>query len=415
MTDKDREVVIAGAGIAGCALAMLALKRGFGVRLLHRLTEERPTIEALDATATRALQAVGLGEVLDRAEPVRVRGLERHWETASALAGWYTHVDRAALARQAREEVATLGARLEIIEELPDVPTDVLAAVDATGRNAAWSQPIESRHPATLTYYEGPGFNIAMPARYVRLSEGWVYRIPHHSMTTVGLIHERGKGPPRLPDALAEVLGMQADDLERIGKASISVQWSGLPVFGNRLAIGDAALGQDPMATGGLGFAVSSAQAADAVIATWLTQPGNTPAQRYFTDFVGDARGRHLAMLDGVYHRSQGRPPVLKRELLVFAGVARKTGVCDGDAIVDGEAIVLPDGRLVRWIGSFDLLDLPPLCSQPRPVDRIVEGLVGTGLTAAQAASVVDWCTRCGVLIPVSSLIQDPRAARRAG
>ena len=80
MTD---EVVIAGAGVAGSALALALLARGFGVTLRARPARvAQPAVEALPEHAVRLLAELGGAEALARAEPAVVRGFASHWDRA---------------------------------------------------------------------------------------------------------------------------------------------------------------------------------------------------------------------------------------------------------------------------------------------------------------------------------------------
>src|ERR1700712_4078680 len=74
----DAEVVIIGAGIVGCALAVAFSNQGRSVILLERSLKEPDRIvgELLQAGGCATLQKLGLGDCLEGIDAVRVTGYD---------------------------------------------------------------------------------------------------------------------------------------------------------------------------------------------------------------------------------------------------------------------------------------------------------------------------------------------------
>jgi 2-polyprenyl-6-methoxyphenol hydroxylase-like FAD-dependent oxidoreductase len=289
-------VIIAGAGVAGAALAGLLRDRGFGVILLARRPPRPdagpntgPIIEALPETATRLFAEVGLASTLAAAGAVTVEGFDNAYnaESIQRLSGRWVHVDRTQLTRlclmTARRHGATMLPATGLSTPVPNgdqVEIDVaigaqrthlraFAVVDATGRAARWSRPISRAGTQTATLYRGPGRAEARPGRVIQTNDGWAYRLDHPEATTVGIITES-----RAPITASKLtLGVAARlDVTNPGSYAqmitrpAAIQWTHQPVTSTRLALGDAALAYSPLAGQGLRFAVASALAAAAVL-----------------------------------------------------------------------------------------------------------------------------------------------------
>ena len=90
--------------------------------------------------------------------------------------------------------------------------------------------------------------------------------------------------------------------------------------------------------------------------------------------------------------------------LIVSCGPGRFTaltglhGIQRGDRIVPGEAVQLPDGGLVRWVGGGDLLNQRTLTLARIPPTELIARLSVSGLTPGQASRLVEWCVARGVL-----------------
>lgn len=405
MTD---EVVIAGAGVAGSALALALLARGFGVTLRARPARvAQPAVEALPEHAVRLLAELGGAEALARAEPAVVRGFASHWDRArpALLDGWWVHVEREALARQLLAAAVARGARVVTAEGAIGAPPAAAGAfaVDATGRSACWSRPVLRQGRATATLFRGPGAATARPGRIVRLDDGWAYRIDHPALATVGVV---GRARPLrhapLDAAVAAALDIaDAADFRACARRPAHAQWAREPIAGARVAVGDAALAYAPLAGQGVRFAVASALAASATLVALRDGGDARAAERYYRDFVRGARDRHchklLELADAALPATT-EPALADDTPLWFAAAVDETVLQRHGALATGEAVRLRDGGWVRWLGAFDLLTLRDLAQDRVTLAQLCEQLRTAGIAPGQARALVEWCLRKGIL-----------------
>ncbi|MGI9022460.1 MAG: hypothetical protein ACR2HV_04370 [Acidimicrobiales bacterium] len=397
------EVVVAGGGIAASAAAIRLRRLGFGVRLLVRRGAVPAGVEALPQ------QALGLLDVLDEPDLVAEAG-------GVAVSG-RRHVERRELARVFLERARGRGAAIEEVHRLPpaaSVPHAVAALVDATGRAAAWSRPLFTEGHDVAWQYEGPPQ--PDPAlRVVHAGGWWAYRLGLPSTTWAGVVVT---DPAVTRDAGGSIQAVVGQGLKRLdldpaamsprGRRAARVQRAARPVAGRRIAVGDAALAHDPIAGAGIRFALASAIAAATAIATWVDEPGHSDlAAAYYGELVAGEHSRHMEARRAVHAGATEPGPDTHVALLEPApvpGVLRFTAslvetplAVDG-LIRSGPAVRLPDGTLTRWLGSFDLLVLARLASDPVPRLVLLAQLQQEGLDPGGARAVVSWATRHGLL-----------------
>jgi hypothetical protein len=273
------------------------------------------------------------------------------------------------------------------------------AALDATGRAAAWSRPVQRGALRVADLYQVPG---SAPARgrIVSLAEGWGYRIGLGQHTTAGIVTTGRAATRHLPPALATALAIPDGVGTFCGRRPAFPQWAVNPVQGRRLAIGDAALACDPVAGQGVRFALASALAATAVVVSWQHRTGQeeSPAN-YYTNLVGAARNRHRGFLTDFYgpaaaeERQEALPRVLCFTGRTFPGELHVEGL-----VVPGTVLELPGGGWARWLGTFDLLLMRELAPQPTPLALLSQRLVGLGVRAEAVDPLLRWCVRQQVL-----------------
>ena len=409
MSGRRPHVVIAGAGLAGCALAMLLRRRGIAVTLLAAPASPAAgrAVEALPEAAVRLLQEIGLATALRRAGGVAVRGFENCWEPGAPrrLEGWWVHVERTALTREARAEAQRQGARFRATGVDLDLET-AAPAIDATGRGARHTRPLARSGAAVAALFDGPGSRRAEPGRVARIAGGWVYRLAHPERTTVGVVAAPGSAAPRtLPEEAAAALALPAPEaFVSTGRRPAFAQWAVEPIRGRALAIGDAALAYDPLAGQGLRFALASALAAAPLIAAWSEGDDGLAAADYYRTFLLAARQRHLHKLEELYGAAAGRadealaPTETGEAWWRFAAATRRTGLQRAGRIEMDEALVCADGGLVRWLGGFDLLRLRALASSPCRLSDLGDRLEREGLGRDGSPALLAWCVRHGLL-----------------
>jgi 2-polyprenyl-6-methoxyphenol hydroxylase-like FAD-dependent oxidoreductase len=436
-------VIIAGAGVAGAALAGLLRDRGFGVIVLARCPSRRgagtgtgPVIEALPEATTRLFAEVGLAGALASAGAVVVEGFDNSYKAGASrrLGGRWVHVDRIELARLcltvARRRGVTMlpsaglstpvtkgdGVELDVAIGGQQARLRAFAAVDATGRAARWSRPISRAGTQTATLYRGPGSGEARPGRVVRTQDGWAYRLDHPEATTIGVVTGERAHATRgvLDPRVAARLGITNPDcyVPMVTRPA-AIQWTDQPVAQARLAIGDAALAYSPLAGQGLRFAVASALSAAAVLTSWreATQ-GRVLAANYYRAFVASARTRHLtklATLDGEVPTDSNTSQALHVDRrLRFIAPVKHTAMNAQGRIVAGAAVMCADGGLARWINGLDLLHLRDALAGDRTVGEATAALTATGLSPAAAVTILAWALRCGLIKDVTTDVMRP-------
>jgi len=378
---KIGEIIIAGAGIAAAATALRLISLGFAPRLLSISRPILPGVEAIPEAAFSLITELGLDGAVARAGGRIVEGFENAWvPSAPALRqGRWLHVERSAFASAAIDEAISRGAGRSIVERLPSVPSRCIAAVDATGRSAAWSRPIRRRGKQAADLFE-----ISPPevrGRIERSPDGWIYRIG----PTLGVISTCGR--PDTPNGA-----------RYLGRRPAFPQWCENPIEGRRIAVGDAAFAYDPLAGQGIRFALASAFAAASVIQDWKENGDHGAANRFYRDFVGQARVRHLEFLAKL---ELDLPAEITEPLptsVTFSGRIGSAELCVDSRIVTDLAIILSDKSAVRWLVGVDLLQFAEVAGKSASSVALITYLTSAGVDAVLARAVLSWCIRKGVL-----------------
>jgi len=390
------EVVVAGGGIAAAATAIRLRGLGLGVRLLVRAGAPMAGIEALPERALGLLDILGEPQLVTDAGGLAVGGNGQ---------APMVHVERGALARAFLDRAQDRGAVVTEVHRLPlasALASSAHAVIDATGRAAAWSRPVVTDGHDVARQFEGPP-DADVALRMVQGDRWWAYRLGTASTTWAGVI-TAGDGAADRPAAEQALrrLGLDPDEMTPRGRRSARVQRALHPVDTNRVSVGDAALAHDPVAGAGIRFALASAIAAATVVASWADDPGRHDlAACYYTDLVTGEHSRHLEAR-GAIHAGGSRVELLEEvpeagpppDVVQFAAAIMETPLAVDGLITPGQAVKLPDGTLTRWLGSFDLLDLARLSSDPIPRVVLLARLQAEGLDVVDARAVVAWALR---------------------
>jgi flavin-dependent dehydrogenase len=411
------DVVIAGSGVAATAVASRLIDFGYRVSLLTTSATGIPGAEILPPEARAQIEALGWERVFDDGGATLIEGFENHWNLDEPVVkpGSFLHVERTALARSALAFVARRGATVHQTQQLPrlrpEQARDVLltldgverrfgAAVDATGRAALWSRPVQrhGRHIADL--FEVPAGSTPLRGRVVSQKRGdrWAYRAGLIGSTTVGVV---STGPSRreLDPSLACALGVPARSFHFIGRRPSFPQWAAEPVLGRRLSVGDAAFAPDPLAGQGLRFAMASALAAASAVDVMVRSGRPSLALDYYRDFVNSARVRHLRALADL-HSGRASPEIPDRlpDTVRFIARPRLAALNVGGMLAPDVAYELPDGSLVRWLGGFDLRRLARLTPEPiTPVELSLK-LQDEGMSTTEVNLLMAYCVSRNIL-----------------
>ena len=368
------------------------------------------------ATAAQ-IEALGWESVFDAAGVVLIDGFENLWNPDEPVVkpGSFLHVERSALARSAMAFVARRGATVHHVQQLPrlrlDDGGDVLltldgverrfcAAIDATGRAAVWSRPVQrhGRHGTDL--FEGPNGSTRLRGRVVSDIEGdrWAYRAGLIGLATIGVVTE-GPSHRELNRSLAWALGVPAESFHFIGRRPSFAQWATKPVLGRRLSVGDAAFASDPLSGQGLRFAMASALAAAPAVDALVRSDQTSLALEYYRDFVTSARVRHLRALADLRAR-RASPETINRlpDTLRFTARPRLAALNVVGMLATDVAYELSDGSLVRWLGGFDLRRLARLTHDPISSFELSQKLRAEGMSNTEVNLLIAYCLSRNIL-----------------
>jgi flavin-dependent dehydrogenase len=309
------DVVIAGAGPAGSASAILLARRGLRVALLERSAFEVPRVgESLAPSVQPLLRELGVWDAFTRVPQLPAFGGSSVWGDAEPRAHSYLtsrfgcgfHVDRAAFDAMLAEAARAAGAELRSSTKLERCERErdgfrvttrcgerraalrARVLVDATGRSAhvarqlgagcvafdravavaaRWREPSESH---LLVEACAPGWFYSAPLSGRALSVMWMTDadicagLPlSAALELAPWTRERVAGAPMCSEA--RVYRAHSQRLLHAPQQ--------LRAAGPYLAVGDAALAVDPIAGDGVVRALRSAAAADTCIRELLDAP----------------------------------------------------------------------------------------------------------------------------------------------
>jgi hypothetical protein len=414
---READVVVAGAGVAASAVACRLIDAGYRPMLLRTPAPSSTGAEILPPDARAQVEALGWGDVFDLAGATAVDGFENHWNPDQPFLkpGPFLHVERTALARSALAFAIRRGAMLQDLQRLPPLGPEVeegllltvdgedrrfLAAVDATGRAAAWSRPVNRQGRQVAEFFAGPPAPFPMRGRVVSEigGERWGYRAGLVGSTTVGVVAP-GASRRELDPRMASALGVSAESYRFVGRRPSFPQWAAEPALGRRLAVGDAAFASDPLAGQGLLFAMASAIAASAAVDASVRSEYPALALDYYRNFVDSARARHLGTLAGLRDGAASPPSATQvPEILRFTARPRLAALNIDGKLAPEVAYELYDGVLIRWLGGFDLRRLACLADEPIPLRELALKLRAEGLSDAETRFLLYQCINHEIL-----------------
>jgi hypothetical protein len=256
---------------------------------------------------------------------------------------------------------------------------------------------------------------------------GWSYRIDRPKSTFIGVVPVLRSSVKKLDTIIALRHGVGVQNAQYLCRRAAYVQKAIAPIVGHRIAIGDAALSHNPISGRGISFAVASAIAAAAVTNTFLVTPNNSElARAYYRQFVEGEADHHLQSLKAFQQpdasepneafnfvpESDGSVETCDRSVvwrlasqdginpecyLKFSATIRTSGIQSSDLIVPDEVVELPDGSLVKWLGSFDLSSLRQLLTKPVTI-RDFGQMLGSRFPPKKVNTLLAWCLQKGVL-----------------
>jgi hypothetical protein len=388
-------IVIAGCGFAGAAMALRSLQLGFDVTLLDVRRREVGGVEIIPSSARHLLSDLRLDEVLTTIRPGYGVGMLRWLDggVPEFREGRALHVDRLALRRAVIAEAASRGAEIRTLRQLPEPDAGAFASIDATGRRAAWSHPVERYGRRVADVFSAPGA-ASRTALVFGLSEAWGYAAADEAGTTIGVIHDGRLPRLEIERAIRPTFGLVQDALlTYLGRRPAFPQSAAIPLRARVLAIGDAAFSHDPIGGRGLSFALGSAFAAAAVLQTWRDHPARWQcAVAYYADYVAAEKRRHLAFISGDQKPAPQPGPVPSH--VVWSGKEARAPLALENGIDVAHVALTQAGTPVRWLGRFDVLELKAQCDRVQRTSGLIEALSRGGFTATEATAMIVWALR---------------------
>jgi hypothetical protein len=411
-SSSNSGVIIAGTGIAAAAMALRLLHFKIPATLISLDRLPSSGIESIPEGAFPLVAELGLEPVLAEAGGELIETFENGWAQNPPVArqGKWLHVQRTLLAETIMREAVRRGAQVLSMRRLPDPGAfegQYLAAIDGTGRSAAWSRPVGRHGNQVADLYEVPNIPNS-PARIVKLASGWGYRLGAGATATVGLMSPLARESQRT-DTAAASLGIDAGAARYLGRRPAFPQWCDKPVDGRRIALGDAAFAFDPIAGMGIRFALASAFAVTPLVRAWSDNSPDADvhmAVRFYERFVSQARVRHLDFLALSPAQPPPQRPISFPHTVIFNAPRTRAELNMGSRVVVDEAISVPgapgsEQAIVRWVGGVDLLRVEELARTAVPTRVLIHQLASGTFGHRRVASVVGWCLRTKVLRPI--------------
>jgi hypothetical protein len=382
-------------------MALRSLQLGLDVILLDVPRPDIGGVEIIPSSARHLLSELRLNEALTTIRPGYGVGMLRCLDggVPEFREGRALHVDRLALRRAVIAEAASRGAEIRTLRQLPEPDAGAFASIDATGRRAAWSHPVERYGRSVADVFSAPESASRFTSLVVGLSEAWGYAAADEDGTTIGVIHDGRLPRLEIERAIRPKFGLAQDTLLiYLGRRPAFPQLAAAPLRGQVLAIGDAAFSHDPIGGRGLSFALGSAFAAAAVLQTWRDHPARwqSAATYYYADYVAAEKRRHLAFISGDQKQAPQPQPVPSH--VVWSGKEARTPLALEDGIDVADVALTQAGTPVRWLGRFDVLELKAQCDRVQRASALIEALSRRGFTATEATAMIDWALRNGLL-----------------
>ena len=424
------DVAIVGGGVAASATAIALLATGIRPLLLVRRHREIRMAEAIPASAMRLFTALELSNVASRVATPGY-GLDNRWDPENPIRrdDLFMLIDRTELAKRMLEEAQRRGAIVEefaghmavgqsdhsVIVNIAGKAREFDVAIDASGRAAVCSRPVQRVRHLVADIFEVPCPDTPTAITLMRFNDGWAYRIGLRKRANLVTLSPTPHPANTLLAQLARNFQISRTDLCWIGRRAAFVQWASRVATDRVMAVGDAAVAHDPVSGQGIRFALASALAAAAVVRTCRrSHDDKAIAVQFYDEFLRTERERHGALLQSLYgsrfnfgslggQRPRAETPLaatqmnVSEELRFTASVESVPLNIDG-FIKRGEVIRLSDGGTVRWLGGFDLVRLRDFIREAITIPRLVKLMVADGVSAEKSFSIVQWCYAKGIL-----------------
>lgn len=328
------DVVIAGAGPAGAATAIILRQNGYRVALIDSISATQPKVgESIPAATSRLLKRLGIEQLADLLASHEYKPCianasawgSDHWVYQDAFTnpeghGW--HIDRKRFDAALRERAITAGVvylkgKVRLIEaqeggyQIDWRSTEIASKnamiqtkwiIDATGRASKIARLLEisktaySEQMAAVGWFHAPDNDQDQVTRIKSVRNGWWYTALLPNQTRIAVFHgllatvrQLTHQPTAFIQAFesAQLLNIPSTDWQL--KQAIQARDASVSLLNTLakdyfLAVGDAALSFDPLSSQGIFFALySGIQGAETVIRREEFGAITLPFERYTT------------------------------------------------------------------------------------------------------------------------------------
>ena len=396
-------ILVIGAGVSGLLGCILLRRLGYDVIVTKNLSRAYDALEAVPDSIQKVLTAIGEPDVLSNVDARATIGFgdQRHYVLDRSRLAEYFEMRAIQVGAAVMEAASRLNIRIEgsraVVEKDGAVQSfDML--IDASGRAARWSRPITRFQEQVADLYLGPSGG-KQQTKYHKMESGWCYLLDNGCSALIGVIGHRRPINKTLPGAIANLLGVDSGDVTFSVRRPASAQWATSPVNAQRISIGDAAVAHEPLVGQGIRFALTSALAASISARTIFERPKNASlARSYYHHLVRDERDRHIGYLQNnsqdLLNKGANKPSFnlcLPHDVLRFNGKLIQHPIIVDGFVNMGEALKLPDAKIVRWIGGIDVLLLRDSLKDPKALGPLKRLLVNRGLQESAAAALISW------------------------
>jgi flavin-dependent dehydrogenase len=451
--DLDADVLVAGGGPAGVALAMRLRRLGYDVALAAAPASGAHAFEMVNPAAQKQLAFEGLFPVTEATVEFEIRWRAGAFERR---AGPWANllVDRRAFHDELRRRAAVAGVRL--LEGRVHAPMSAVDGwrlrtgageararllVDATGRRGMTPEARRRGAPLIGLHAAWTGERLPRAVRVAAAPEGWVWGAPtpDGGYTTSVFQDARFAGARGNPVAQIRKIVAEAGILEGAANARLAGDVAASDATPHvapaqeRLSlfrVGDAALGLDPLSSSGIQAALQSGIDAALAIHTLSKDPRAGAMVETFLERRLERRSARHAAWAGTFYREAAErfatpfwsarsgaapatapaisaPPAPDQPIALGPGVRIQVEPCPVDDCIAWRRVVAPPGT-TEPIALVDGVEIAPLLAvlasgaTPLQLLRRWSATIGED----RALRLFGWAWRAGLLGPIRSQTQ---------
>jgi flavin-dependent dehydrogenase len=321
------DVIVLGAGPAGCAVALGLTRLGVAVRILSRPRTD--TVEGISPRTIDLLRTFGLVEATRECAAATPR--VAYWAGERIAGGSESLIGRARFDAALGRDLTAAGLEVlpATVREIRSGPggfrvtTDAgefhaHCVIDARGRRARRADELGPRLIAWSELHQ-PLEAVPLGSALVALERGWCWIASNGGCADARLLLQyvgsaHGAAPPsstsqlaaaahHVPELARSLVRTPTERLAAVSGRAAVARFSQPARIPGLLRVGDAAVAMDPLSGHGIFEALRSAQAAIAAVNSYLNGMDWGPIARFVNERAGEVWRRALATAAGFYRR----------------------------------------------------------------------------------------------------------------